>query len=269
MAPARFKEHSSGLKVEPPEFKCDAVISDKIQYPLPNTAFFMGIIGSAGSGKTSLLVNFLTKKEMYSKAFDHVHLFCPKTSLGSLKDDIWEGHPADKMHDVLNFSTLDKMEQICRERAQEKPKPKTTLLVIDDMTVFLKQKEVDDKLRALVYNRRHLYLSIMILVQSYNAMPLALRKTLSHFFLFKPRNKREAEAIWEELMFVPKTTGAALLRFTFRGRYDFLMGNCGTGEFYRNFNLVDIDDGEGGVLIEDSADGSKSVKGDESDSGSE
>lgn len=251
MGPARFREHPSGLRVEPPEFKCDAIISENITDPLPNTAFFMGIIGSAGSGKTSLLVNFLTNKDMYSKAFDHVHLFCPKTSLGSLKDDIWEGHPADKMHDVLNYTALDKMEQTCRERAQEKPKPKTTLVVIDDMTVFLKQKDVDEKLRALVYNRRHLYLSIMILVQSYNAMPLALRKTLSHFFLFRPRNKREAEAIWEELMFVPKTTGAALLRFTFRDKYDFLMGNCGTGEFYRNFNLIDIDDGEGGVLIED------------------
>jgi hypothetical protein len=213
----------------------------------------MGIIGSAGSGKTSLLVNFLTNKDMYEKAFDHVHLICPKSSLKSLKDDIWEGHPADKMHNVLNFGVLDTIEKACKERSTEKPRPKTTLMIIDDMTVFLKQKDVDEKLRGLVYNRRHIYLSIMILVQSYNAMPLALRKTLSHFFLFRPRNKREAEAIWEELMFVPKTTGAALLRFTFRDKYDFLMGNCSTGQMYRNFNLVDIDDGDGEIFTEETS----------------
>jgi len=39
-----------------------------------------------------------------------------------------------------------------------------------------------------VFNRRHNYTSIMILVQSFIAMPLDLRKTLSHFFMFKSRN---------------------------------------------------------------------------------
>jgi hypothetical protein len=40
----------------------------------------------------------------------------------------------------------------------------------------------------------HYRLSIMILVQSYNAMPLGVRKTLSHFLMYKPRNKKETTA---------------------------------------------------------------------------
>jgi hypothetical protein len=79
----------------------------------------------------------------------------------------------------------------------------------------------------------------MILVQSYIAMPLDLRKTLSHFFMFKPRNKKEAEAVWEELLNMSKKTGEGLLRFVFQDQHDFLMGDTNTGSVYRNFNLVE------------------------------
>jgi hypothetical protein len=35
-------------------------------------------------------------------------------------------------------------------------------------------------------------------------MPLDLRKTLSRFFMFKPRNKEDAEVVWEELLNMSK-----------------------------------------------------------------
>lgn len=241
-----FKEHhNKRLKIEPPDFVCDKPISDRIEYPLPNTAHFSAIIGSAGSGKTSLMVNFLTNKNMYANAFDHVHMCCPKNSLGSLKDDIWEGHPSDKMHDTLDWFTLDTIHGKARDRAKVKPEPETTLLIIDDQTVWLKKKEIESKLREIIYNRRHLRMSVWMLVQSYNAIPLNIRKTLSHFYLFRPRNKKEAESIWEELLFIPRNTGNALLKFVYREGYDFLMGDANTGQVFRNFNEIDIaDDGE-------------------------
>ncbi|AET84766.1 hypothetical protein TVWG_00001 [Tetraselmis viridis virus N1] len=260
-----FREnHTSNLRIEAPDFVCDTPISKSIQPPLPNTAHFAAIIGSAGSGKTSLMVNFLTNKDMYAKSFDHVHMCCPKNSLGSLKDDIWEGHPGDKMHDTLDWLTLDTIHNKARDRARVKPDPETTLLIIDDQTVWLKKKEIEAKLREIIYNRRHLRLSVWMLVQSYNAIPLNIRKTLSHFYLFRPRNKKEAESIWEELLFVPKNTGNALLKFVYRDQYDFLMGNANTGQVYRNFNEIDIaDDGE---TLEDVAEQDPDTSDTESDS---
>lgn len=234
------------LVIEPPVFKCDSCISENIAEPLPNTAFAMGLIGSAGSGKTSLMVNMLTNPKMYRQAFDHVHLFAPKSSMNSLRDDIWEDHPADKVHHSLDWSSLDNIHAKTRLRAKAKPNPETTLIVIDDMTVWLKHKQVEAKLREMIFNRRHNYTSIMMLVQSYKALPMDLRKTLSHFFLFKPRNKKEAEAIWEELMFVPRATGESILQFAFQGTYDFLMGDCGTGDMYRNFNRLVLPDDAAG-----------------------
>jgi hypothetical protein len=124
---------------------------------------------------------------MYKNCFDHVHLIAPEASMKSLKDDIWSKHPCDKIHHNLDIPTLNDIDRRVNIGRTKKP-PETTLRVIDDMTVMLKKKEIEAKLRKTVFNRRHNYTSIMILVQSFIAMPLDLRKTLSHFFMFKSRN---------------------------------------------------------------------------------
>lgn len=241
----KFSEiENKSLVVKPPVFVCDRPISDDIQDPLPKLAHFASLMGSAGSGKTSLMINMLTSKGMYKNAFDHVHLCCPKNSIGSLKDDIWEGHPSDKIHDSLDYITLDTIAKKCEDRAKTKPHGETTLLIIDDMTAFLKKHEIEDKMREMIYNRRHLRLSIWMLVQSYISIPLAVRKTLSHFFMFRPRNKKEAESIWEELMFMPRKLGDELMKYVYRDPYDFMLGDCNTGEVYRNFNKIDMEGDE-------------------------
>jgi hypothetical protein len=199
----------------------------------------MALMGSAGSGKTSLMVNMLTKDGMYKKFFDHVHLIAPEASMKSLKDDIWSKHPGDKIHHNLDIPTLDDIDRRANIRRTKKP-PETTLMVIDDMTVMLKKKEIEAKLRKMVFNRRHNYTSIMILVQSYIAMPLDLRKTFSHFFMFKPRNKKEAEAVWEELLNMSKRTGEGLLRFVFQDPHGFLGGTRTRGASIENLTWSSV-----------------------------
>ena len=87
------------------------------------------------------------------------------------------------------------------------------LLIMDDVTASLKILDVQMLLEKLIYNRRHCRLSIIYLVQSYNAMPLAIRNKISHLVCYKPRNKKEMAAIWEDLIFLDKETGKALQRF--------------------------------------------------------
>ena len=87
-------------------------------------------------------------------------------------------------------------------------------------------------LKKLNYNRRHYRLSIICLVQSYNAMPLPIRKTISHLACYKPRNKKEMAAIWEELIFLDKETGEALQRFVFDKPYSFLYACADTNILY-------------------------------------
>ena len=114
----------------------------------------------------------------------------------------------------------------------------SSLLILDDVTTSLKNLDVQMLLKKLIFNRRHYRLSIIILVQSYIAMPLAIRKTISHLICYKPRNLKETSAIWEELIFLDKETGEGLQRFVFDERYSFLFACADTNELYKKFDRI-------------------------------
>jgi KaiC/GvpD/RAD55 family RecA-like ATPase len=230
-------ESHSEFHVKPPVFLCDKKIHDQIVSPLPDRPFFMAIIGSAGTGKTSMLVNLLSSKQAYRKAFHHVHVVMPSHSVASLKRNIFKNH--DRMYDDLDWGTLDGIREAVRSSAEGE---KSSLLVLDDVTAALKDNEIQRVLRDLIYNRRHYRLSIIILVQSYNAMPLSIRKTLSHFLFYKPRNKKEAAAIFEELTTMPREEADEMMRFVFDPPYAFMFADTGTGELYKNFDRIGIHD---------------------------
>jgi hypothetical protein len=174
----------STFSLDPPEFSCDRPIHKQIVPPLPCTPFFLTITGSAGSGKTSMLVNLLTSPQAYKKAFHAVHCIIPAHSVASLNKNIFAKHP--RMHVELNFATLDGIYQQVMRDGEEKI---SSLLIMDDVTASLKNLEVQMLLNKLIYNRRHYRLSITCLVQSYNAMPLPIRKTISHLACYKPCKK--------------------------------------------------------------------------------
>jgi len=227
----------SSFSLKPPEFSCDQPIHNQIVPPLPCTPFFTTITGSAGSRKTSMLVNLLTSPHAYKKAFHWVHCIIPAHSVASLKKNIFAKHP--RMHDELNFVSLDRIYEQVMKDAEEKM---SSLLIMDDVTASLKKLEIQMLLKKIIFNRRHYRLSIICLVQSYNAMPLAIRKTISHLACYKPRNKIEMSAIWEELVFLDKKTGEALQRFVFDKPYSFLFACADTKELYKKFDRILIKD---------------------------
>lgn len=225
--------HRSAFKVSPPEFMCDKPISKQITDPLPCRPFFLAIIGSAGSGKTSLMINLLTSRKAYCKAFHHVHVVMPSHSVASIKDNPFEGH--DRMYDELDYETLETIRGSVRESGENK---KNSLVILDDVTVALKDNDIQRELKDLIYNRRHYRLSIIVLIQSYIAMPLSIRKTLSHFAMFKPRNKKEYAAIFDELISMDKAEAERLMRFVFDDRYSFLFADVEQTKFYKRFDLI-------------------------------
>ena len=70
-------------------------------------------------------------------------------------------------------------------------------------------------------------------------MPLSIRKKNSHFISYKPRNKKELTAIFEELIFLDKDEGEALTRFVlFDIPYAFLYVDVNTNYLYTNFDRI-------------------------------
>ena len=140
----------SSFSLNPPEFSCDRPIHKQIVPPLPCTPFFMTITGSAGSGKTSMLVNLMTSNQAYKKAFHTVHIVMPSHSVASLKKNVFKNHP--RMHDELTWSVLDGILESVKEDAKEKY---NSLLILDDVTASLKDKGLQQLLKQTIFNRRH------------------------------------------------------------------------------------------------------------------
>lgn len=228
-------EKASKIRFKPPAFVCDKCIHDQIEEPLPKAPFFMCIIGSAGSGKTSLAVNLLTSKQAYKRAFHHVHVVMPPRSVESLKRNVFKSH--DKMYPELDYGTLDTINSRVMEAAEKK---EYSMLFMDDVTASLKDNDIQREMKELIFNRRHLRLSIVLLVQSYNAMPLSIRKTMSHFAMFKPRNKKEYGAIFDEIIFLDKDTADKVMRFVFDEPYSFLFSDVDRGHLYKKFDRIKL-----------------------------
>ena len=235
-----FTETPNKLQVIAPSFGCDTALGTAIPHPCPSGAFFWGIFGSAGRGKTSHLLSLLTAKkpnQVYRKVFENLYWIIPPNSRASIKGDIFKTHDPAKVFDELTPAVLEHIKELCKSEALE---GYNSCVVIDDCTAALKDKGVDKLLRELAYNRRHLRLSMFILGQSYSQLPLSIRKTLSHFSCFSPVNRKEISSIFEELIFLDKKTAEDLLRHVFRDKHDFLFGNTLTGKFCRNFNDLEI-----------------------------
>lgn len=235
----KITEYENPLVVVPPGMNCDRPIRESIPDPLPKTASFMGFIGAPGSGKTSLMMSLLTNPETYSKCFHHIFFVCPATSRASINGDPWAKHPQEKLFDELTPQVLEFVHEFSKVASAEK---QYTLLILDDCAVELKQKENERILKYLAYNRRHLKLTIWIMSQSYIALPLSIRKALSHCIMFRPRNKKETQTIYDELLFLPKEQHELLTNHIFPedDEYGFLFLDTNRGRIHKRFNYLEL-----------------------------
>jgi KaiC/GvpD/RAD55 family RecA-like ATPase len=99
-------DNISTFTAKPPAFLCDKKIHDQVVEPLPNHPFFTAIIGYAGTGKTSMLANFLSRRQAYRKGFHHVHVVMPPHNVASLRRNNFKNH-YDMMYDELDIGTLE------------------------------------------------------------------------------------------------------------------------------------------------------------------
>jgi len=236
----RITEYKSDLKLDIPEFVCDKCLGDHISEPFPNGHHFMCLAAMPGSGKTSLAMGLLTTKgayRQYRKVFHDVYLFMPKHSQSSLKNSPFKNHDEEKIFDTLNYQNLQDVYEKVQASAE---RDENSLIIFDDMTADLKNHENLKFFMMLINNRRHLRLSIWILVQSYIAIPLNLRKTITDLVMWKPGNKKEYYSLFEELLQMPKDVAEAVTQYTYQKKHDFLFVNTLSGNMYRNFNKLSI-----------------------------
>lgn len=228
-------------KLTPPGMVCDAPLHPKLdKYEL--TSFLNShstnlLLGKPKSGKSSLLWSMLKDKRMLNKVFDNVYLFQPSHSRASIKNNIFKKHPEDKMFEELNYEDLDEvMERIRGTDAKE-----TNVIIFDDQSAYLKNKETLRLFKELIFNRRHLRTSIYFLNQTFFSVPKELRRLFSNIFVFKV-SRNEMKNLFEEVVEQDhvKELMPQISKLVFDRPYQYLFINTDNQKFYKGFDRIDF-----------------------------
>lgn len=239
------EELNDKIKLSKMNFSCDSV-DDSIPLPLPQKKnFFLGLIGKPGSGKTSLLLNLITKRgKNLNKKFDKVFLFSP--SLATDKGGKFSQLPKDQVFDELSVEILEDVLGRIKESGDD------VLLILDDViNDITKSTELQRLLCRIVMNRRHLSsdgesgtVGLILTTQVCIKIPSAIRKCLTHLVLFNTSNKRELQCIYDEFISIPRKKFVKVLQYCFRGKHDFIFINLEAeigNQIYNKFNKLTFD----------------------------
>jgi hypothetical protein len=221
------------------KMNCDNRLSKHdIKEPFANQSFFLMIVGKPGSGKSTFLLSMLTstkKDRIYKGVFKDIIYCCPPNSRGTVKDN-----PLEECT-VHNGISLDIVENIVDNKTKYDESPKkhyNQLLIIDDCTASLKNKQNIEILNELSMNRRHLSLSIILLTQYVTSVPASVRSQLSQIVLFKPSNNKDYDTLKREFINMHGDAFIDFINFVFKGAHDNLFIDCNSNEMYKNLQKI-------------------------------
>lgn len=236
-------------KIDKIGFACDEKICEKLdKYPLvkdnlnfSNTTVFLG---RQGSGKTSLMINFVLK--LYKKKFHKIYVFMPKTSRNSLKKNIFEALPEDQLYEELTPINIHKLYQIIKENAEE---GKRSLVIMDDVQKALRDPYVIGQFKNMVANQRHLKLVNLILLQNYFALHPQIREIINNLIFFK-MDKKQTNKIFEEVAELPKDLFLTMNDYIFDKPHNWCLINQKNKKMYKLWDEIIIEDDDDDDEIE-------------------
>lgn len=228
-------------KMKPIKEKMDIYIPDIPDGISRRNGMIYLLVGSGGSGKTSLLLNQFRKGGAYRKKFHHLYYFCPNASFSSVLDHPFEKH--DKVYHELTMDNLIELREELMERKEETEEDdgqEYSCCIIDDFANDLKDKGIQKILNSMLIKARHLNCAFIFTLQSYLYMPKILRKQITYATIFKPRNSEEWETIREEILQMKKEDAKKLFDYVFDEPYQHLDVDAFENKLYKNFNSLNI-----------------------------
>ena len=220
-----------------------SIYIDGINPNIPNrNGFIYALIGSPGSGKSSLLLSLFRSKNYYKNKFNHIYLITPESSFLSVKDHPFENH--NKVYHELTSEVLEniynELVEIKKDCIDNNYEIEHSCIIVDDYASDLKDKELIKSLKQLLIKSRHIGCSFIFTLQTYNLFPLVLRKLLTNVSLFKPKNKIELDSVRKELINLNEQDTQDLMNYVFSDEYSHLDIDTNTNILRKNFNKLII-----------------------------
>lgn len=221
------------------EMLCDNGLHSKLNdYEL--TSYLNGhycqlMIGRPKSGKTSLLYSLFESKKLLKKVYHTIYLFQPSASRSSMKDQLFNKLPEDQLFEQLNYEDLS---SVLARIKSENPTDQSAI-IFDDMTAYLKNKETLNMLREMMFNHRHLHLSIFFLVQTWVSVSKEIRKLFDNIFVFRV-SKAEMESIFEEVVEQKIQLAPVISKLVYDKPYQYLFVNTNSGKLFKCFDEIII-----------------------------
>lgn len=239
----KITELDSGLNIKSGIKEKMNINIENINVNLPHrNGFVYAMVGSGGSGKSSLLLSIFKSTKFYKKKFDNIYLFTPRSSYLSV-----EKHPFEDHENVYHELTIKKLETIYNELNELKENSindnlpiENSIIIIDDFANDLKNNDLIIFLNKMIIKARHLACCFIFTLQNYFLLPLTIRKQITNCTIFKSKNKKEWETISDELLNMNKEDTLKLYNYVFDKPYTHLDIDTLSNNIYKNFNLLEI-----------------------------
>jgi hypothetical protein len=231
--------------IKPVKEKMDKYVKDIPDGVSRRNGMIYLLVGSGGSGKTSLLLNQFRKGGAYHRKFHNLYLYTPSISFMSVQHHPFEKH--DKVYHELTRDNLEELYEELKERKEEydddgDEEMEYNCVIIDDFASSLKDKDVQKLLNTMLIKARHLNTCFIFTLQSYMYFPKMLRKQTTYATIFKPKNKEEWRVIVDELLQMKEDDAKKLYDYVFGQEYSHLGIDTIENKMYRNFNSLVITD---------------------------
>jgi len=196
---------------------------------LPKFPFSMVISGRSGSGKSQLLLNILSRDEMYGSYFHCIIVFSPTAND---LDDTYSTLNLPKDNFIKDFdrkileNILDNRKNLIKDKGiNYVSKYSRVLLIFDDMIAEKQFLESPENLKLFTL-LRHYLCSVIILSQSFKKIPRSIRINANFLAIF-PSLESEILIMLEEITpsGVTKKDFRNILNYCTSDKYSFLSVN--------------------------------------------
>ena len=211
--------------------------------PLPMNECNYGIFGRKGCGKTTLLLNLISKEASpWYHFFNLIFLISPTASrddkLKGLVDDLHhQGQYYSELNDVVMNDISEKIETYSQKKSKKKRKELVYLIIYDDCIHMIKQSKMITKMAT---QNRHLKITNVYLLQKYNTyMPPLIRCNLDLISIYHSDNNQEIESFIKEIGYKEEIL-RKLYEFSTAEQYSFLHINMYSLPilFYKKFDEI-------------------------------